>query len=478
MTYADKTKQIPVNKGDVLYFHFGRIDNKTSFSLKFYLTTLPVEARNITCSSADNTKVTVGENVTFSAAPNDGYTFMGWYDGETLVSTDSQYTFEMTRENVNLVAKYDTARVLAESSNTNLGTVSMPAKTYLGAKVKLQASTIASGKGGAYLGWYDEDDNLLSTSRTLEVEVTKDVKKYIAKYDTIRVRATTPDTTIGTVSNPSDQQYIGEEASLYVNTRNTNYAFAGWYLNGELVTTECNFKPIVTKDIVTYEARFGELKIKLTSNLEGTTQTTEAQYMGYNVQISTSYVENTTFLGWYNGDELVATGTYTKVIVPIEPITLTAKYIEGYTVKAVADVEGAVITMPKSGSVGFGEEIRVTGVDGYTFMGWYCDGERIAKADYFKAYPTEEVKTYVAHFDTPRVVVTVNDENAGTATVDERVKALCNQFTYIEATAKTGYKFVGWYLNGELVETNARTAIYMSDDVVTYEARFEKIETE
>ena len=482
--YEDMTnhhsRYMTVKQGDVLSFYFSDItvSGKDVFDVEFKLSSLPQVTDSITCLSFDNTNISAGETVTVSAAANDGYTFMGWYNAkDELVATDKSYTFTMTKEDVNVVAKYDTARVIAESSNTNLGTVSMPDQTSLGSTIKLEASSIPTSKTCAFLGWYDEDDNLVSTELTIEVEVTTEVQRFIAKYDTVRVLAATEDSTIGTVGTPTKQQYIGANVDLYVTVKNKNYSFAGWYLNGELVSTNRYYKPVVTQDVTQYVARFGEPTLKLTSNLEGTTQATEDQYIGYSVQISSSSVANTTFLGWYDeNDELVATGSYTKVNVPAESTTLTAKYKEGFNIKAVADVEGAVLTIPSCGDVGSNIEIKIKGIDGYTFMGWYLNGERVSKSEYFKVtIPVEEV-TYVAHFDTPRVVVTVNDTKGGTVTIDERVQLLSDGFTYIEATAKTGYKFVGWYLNGELAYTDAKKAIYMSDTAVTYEARFEKIE--
>ena len=46
-----------------------------------------------------------GDSVTVTATPNEGYSFEGWYNGETKVSTDAAYTFTVT-EAVTLTAKF------------------------------------------------------------------------------------------------------------------------------------------------------------------------------------------------------------------------------------------------------------------------------------------------------------------------------------------------------------------------------------
>lgn len=47
-----------------------------------------------------------GEEFTATATPNPGFVFSGWYNGETLVSTDNPYTWVVT-ESVNLTARFE-----------------------------------------------------------------------------------------------------------------------------------------------------------------------------------------------------------------------------------------------------------------------------------------------------------------------------------------------------------------------------------
>lgn len=52
------------------------------------------------------TEVEAGSNVDFIAEANDGYLFLGWYNGATLVSTDATYTVENVQAKVTLQAKF------------------------------------------------------------------------------------------------------------------------------------------------------------------------------------------------------------------------------------------------------------------------------------------------------------------------------------------------------------------------------------
>ncbi len=469
--------QIPVKKGDVLYFYFGQVDTggrKYTFSLSFYLSTLPIENNNVTCLGYDDTKVTVGDEVSIAASPKDGYTFMGWYDeNDELVTTNRSYTFNMSNKNVNVHPVYDTARVLVESNNTSLGTVSMPEKTYLGTNTTLTASTLKTT--GAFLGWYDENGNLLTIDRNVEVEVTNEVKKYIAKYDTRRVLVTNSDTTIGTVYNGADKQYVGENVTISVTLKTASYSFIGWYVNDELVSTNKEYSVLVTDEVVTYVAKYGEPRIKLTSNLESSTQTTEKQYIGRKIQISTTKPTGYTFIGWYDeNDELLYTASSLTVTVPAEQVTYTAKFVEGPTILvALNDELGGTVSGVTSVTVGSKYTIAAVANDGYTFIGWYSEaGELLSINSKAEVEATTKVVKYIAKFVSPRVVVTSMDTTYGSVTINDKVKYIENEKCTITADVRLNYTFIGWFVGEELYDECPSILVPITTEEVIYEARY------
>ncbi|MBO5304263.1 MAG: InlB B-repeat-containing protein, partial [Clostridia bacterium] len=62
-----------------------------------------------TYTSYSNKKISAGERVTLTATTNVGYTWLGWYDGETKVSegTSLSYTFTMGEESKTYTAKWE-----------------------------------------------------------------------------------------------------------------------------------------------------------------------------------------------------------------------------------------------------------------------------------------------------------------------------------------------------------------------------------
>ena len=95
-----------------LYFH---VNNKNN--VKFYVDNLKVakEAEMTATADANGTAtvtnqfggstILYGDTVTFTATPDAGYTFDGWYDGDEKVSSDAEYAFSVNEE-VNLTAKF------------------------------------------------------------------------------------------------------------------------------------------------------------------------------------------------------------------------------------------------------------------------------------------------------------------------------------------------------------------------------------
>ena len=55
---------------------------------------------------SNSASVTIGDEFTITAYPNEGYIFNGWYDGEDLVCTDREFSF-VAKQNITLTAKFD-----------------------------------------------------------------------------------------------------------------------------------------------------------------------------------------------------------------------------------------------------------------------------------------------------------------------------------------------------------------------------------
>ena len=95
-------------------------------------------------------------------------------------------------------------------------------------------------------------------------------------------------------------------------------------------------------------------------------------------------------------------------------------------------------------------------VAGYTFNGWGCDGYYVTESKSFNANLTP--LTYSAKFDS----------NGGSAVSDKT--ATFNKDLSLPSPYKTGYTFLGWYLNGNLYNDSIK---YTYTNDVTFTARWQ-----
>ena len=151
---------------------------------KYYTLTT---SRNInvagSISSYQNQKVTVGDSVELVASTNDGYTWLGWYDGETLLTSDLSLDYTMTAENKVLTAKwtYYTLSTACNNSNAGAYTIYNNQKITVGNLVALTATT---NDGYTWLGWYD-GDTLVSSDLSFDYTMTAANTTLTAKWTPI-----------------------------------------------------------------------------------------------------------------------------------------------------------------------------------------------------------------------------------------------------------------------------------------------------
>ena len=99
------------------------INHNTSY-LKFQTfrqNTIAVNATEGGTASSSSTDVRTGESVTLTATADDGYTFSGWYDGDTKVCDTAEFTVSNITEDKTYTAKF-TKNLLPESKLFSVST--------------------------------------------------------------------------------------------------------------------------------------------------------------------------------------------------------------------------------------------------------------------------------------------------------------------------------------------------------------------
>ena len=188
-----------------------------------------------------------GEQITVSAAPQTGYRFCGWYEGETLVSEDAQYTFTVTGHR-NLIARFARNPYKVDANATTGGTTTGTGIYEFGQTATVTATAEA---GYAFLGWF-EDTEIVSGDASYSFTVTAD-RTLTAKFSRVHTITVIAETG-GTVSGGGT--YAPMANATITAAPNYNYYFVGWYNEAnELVTANASHSLTVTEDR-TFTAKF------------------------------------------------------------------------------------------------------------------------------------------------------------------------------------------------------------------------------
>ncbi len=125
-----------------------------------------------------NKKVSVGTKVTLTARTFEGYTWLGWYKGEELVSKELSFQYTMTKESVTLEARWIQCPITVSSSGDGGVVDSLPDTTAVGQEITLNATLYL---GYIWNGWY-LDGKQVTDNRTVQFTVSAEEATYEARW--------------------------------------------------------------------------------------------------------------------------------------------------------------------------------------------------------------------------------------------------------------------------------------------------------
>ena len=251
-------------------------------------------------------------SITVTATINNGYKFMGWYKDNTLVSKDTNYTFNMPKENIILEAKYEiityNLEALIDSNSLNLGTVSGTNGYNLGDEAEFKA---IPNNGYSFKGWYNENDELVSNLATYKFNVSGDLKLY-AKFEINKYK-------LSLKSNLSNVTLVGNGDYDYLCSvtvkaiKLDGYNFLGWYKDNSLVDSNLIYSFNMPYNDLELEAKYEIITYNLEALIDsnslnlGTVSGTNGYNLGDEAEFKAIPNNGYSFKGWYNeNDELVS----------------------------------------------------------------------------------------------------------------------------------------------------------------------------
>ena len=391
-----------VNMNDYVTARFASVDNICeqtitvsglgSATITRYLD--QASTHTITTSKSVTLNTWKGKDVTLVATPKDGYSFVGWYEGQNLVSKKTQYDYTAT-EARNITAYF------AEGTGTT--TLTVRAMIYNGTKLvnSLDGGTFTmTHSGGIVYKPINKEDKavpVLNTPVTFAA-TANDGYEFIAWFnDTKGQFLENP----WIMQNPSNSNTYDKTVTA-VFASNKDYAYKQ--------TIKIEGPGTVTANYSYYED----------SNKGQRTKTTTFHYNSSFVAWTDKQVTLTAaplagykFDGWYEGGNKITTGVdgNTLTYTADDTHTITAKFKQkvhklsvsvlnynpeydkfeeyGYEYNTVTLTQGGTKLKESYSSFEhtFNDETTVTltatpeeGEDGYDFVGWYINNEKLTNA--------------------------------------------------------------------------------------------------
>ncbi len=322
--------------------------------------------------------------------------------------------------------------------------------------------------GYTFTGWTGSNGDTPEIVVKIEKGSTGD-KSYTANYSAIAYTITY---TLGaddvTNDNPSGFNPDSETFTLKEPER-TGYTFTGW--SGTDLTGEANKQVTITKGTTgnkEYTAHWSINSYNLTINKgTGINTVTGAGSHEYNSSVTASC----TMLAGYEFDSWTGDFTTETFNMPANNATMTAN-AKSITYTITLDPNGGTVEYTsKEYNVETAEFILPKATkDYYTFDGWVLNGgDPVETVTITKG--THENRTYKAKF-TPATYTITLDPNGGTVEyTSKEYNVETAEFT-LPTPTRTGYKFLGWILEGETTPVETVIIANGSTGAKTYTANW------
>ena len=342
-----------------------------------------------------------GTSRTITATPKTGYQFDNWTVGNTVVSTDASYTFEVL-EAADYVANFSlkTYNVVVTAEPTTYGNVTGGGTYTYGSTCTLEA---APNVGYIFFNW-TKDGNVVSTDATYSFTAEDGVAgEYIAHFATkiFTIAASANPSAGGSVSGAGPIQE-GQTCTL-VATPNIAYNFVNWTKNGVEVSTNPTYSFEVVDD-ATFVANF-EMKtfvIVTTASPATFGQALGGNTYNYGATVNLAAIPSGDYIfaNWTKDGEVVSTSaTYSFTAVD----GVEGEYVANFTTQ-LYDITASVNpantgTVAGTGAYSEGQSCTLvaTAKIGYKFVNWTKDGVEVS-TDASYTFTVTGAANYVANF--------------------------------------------------------------------------------
>ena len=395
-----------------------------------------------------------GTTATLTATASEGYTFVNWTKNGSVVSTSPNYSITVT-ESASYVANFslNSYNITATANPADGGTVS-GAGTYNHFETCTLIAT--PDENYLFLNW-TKNGIEVSTSPTYSFTVTE-AGNYVANFvpNEFTINATAVPSNGGTVSGAGVYNY-GTTCTLTA-TPNIGFHFVNWTKDGVVVSTSTTYSFTVT-EAASFVAHFDHDDCVITASAEPTNggTVTGAGTYHYNAICTLSATANTGyhFAYWTKDGEVVSNRPAFSITVTENAHYVAHFALDIYYVTVIANpTQGG--TVDGEAAYNYGESCTVTAfaADGYHFVRWTVNGVQVS-TDLAYTFTVTGDAEVVGYFALNQYVIEASADPANAGSVAGAGTYTHGQTATLTATPQSGYAFVNWTKDGNVVSSNA-----------------------
>ena len=414
----------------------------------------------------DGTLYEVGLEHTITAVAEDGYTFAGWIDeNEEVVTFKDTYTFKIPSE-ITLKAVFVPTVAINSLNVEAIGGGSVDydeADTYIvGSYLTLKA---VSSKYYKFNGWYDENDNLLSTKVVYNYVLKADnditAKFEFAVESDFTVTAKNGTVTVDGAAFDGTKTYNAGEVYTLNATANEGYTFAYWRVNDKIASYDAEYVIRLEADadveaVFTSESASGDVTVSFV-NREGAIVSSVTVASGSQVTLPAyPTIFGYTVDGWNVNGTVKQAGEKITANADMIIMVNTTVVSDTYTVTVVGSVDDEAVSGEYTYNTKLTVEFDVTSlVSGEFFGGWAdANGAVISYEETYVFFVGADVTVSAVIADEAAAIKPV------VAVTDVTVIGGGKQVSFLtQRTTPAGYKYVE---SGVLYTANSELASNMT----------------
>ncbi len=241
---------------------------------------------------------------TLSAITNAGYTWIGWYSNDVIVSSSEILEVTIPDTNIEFTAVWSANKYLISLDVNNGNTLSQNTKELIyGEHFTLPTPT---REEAIFLGWFDSNNKQYTNNLGESIEIWD--KPYEAeliahyKINEYQLTLNTNNNNAGSVEGSGLKEF-NSNVTIVANT-NAGYKFVGWFNGTELITSKNTYSFVMSNYPITYTAKWEANDYEVTMIVDNDvilSNNTE------NVTFDTAYTlpipekNGYIFNGWYSG---------------------------------------------------------------------------------------------------------------------------------------------------------------------------------